>query len=304
MSANQNPRNPAIQHAGPRLHPAMPVVALMFLTGCSAAVSFGSVEAHVVIAWLLASMTALLPELAAGAGLQPGWLGRWRDPATVIVSVVQGAVSGAAGLLFLAQLSPSARIALTVLACASVTLAQALRDTGNRYFIPGAFACLGQFALAWWLIGEVDPWLPGTALAIFGAVTWMIAFLYRQDIRRVHSLRIERDRLLEQLHRCAAIELEADRLVTAACHDLRQPVAAIALISALLRQKTTQSELAPALASLESGVAAINRQLVRIASIAEQIRPARIHSNRCTTSTDCANRSAATIHDRASASRR
>jgi signal transduction histidine kinase len=272
MSTNQPPRKPASSEAGPGLHPAVRALVLSGITAGSAGLAIDAVDARFVAAWLLASILALVPDFVAMAGLRPVCFGRFRDCTAPLVAAAHGVVSGAAGWLFLAQLTPPARIALTLLACASVTLAQVYRGASGRAFAVHSIACLGQFALAWWWIGGANPWIPGAALTIFGGVTAMVARVYRRSTRRAHALRIEHDQLLERLRRCAAIELEADRLVSAACHDLRQPVAAISLISALLQQKATQAELAPALASLESGVSAINRQLLRIASIAEQLR--------------------------------
>ncbi len=242
------------------------------LACASAALALAAIHWPIVLAWLAAALLALIPELMSAIGVSTDPRNPWRAMTASIACAAHGLVSGAAAPLFLSDLPTATGMALTLFACTSAILA-ALPDGADR---PGfrfhAIACLGPFVLAWWLMDGEGKWLAGVSVAGFGLTASVIEHLLHRLTRRCHRLQLERQQLLERLGRCAAIERQSERLVGAACHDLRQPVAAIALVSALLRQKASDPSLEPALAALENGVVAINRQLLRIAGVADELR--------------------------------
>ena len=276
-----------------RLHArqgAFASVSALAVAAWMAAIAAGSVPDTLLAAWLLASALAV----AASASALPA-LRRLKDdqfPAAARLqqagAALAGLVSGAAATLFLPALSWPARAALSVAACAG--LAGAIVEPGRQgpAFRLQLACCAGQFALAWWRLGEPGAAQVAWALAGFAvlaaATSTAIDRLNRQSLARA----IENRRLAESLAQARDEAVAADRakshFIAAASHDLRQPAAALALTASLLRRQVGDPALAPAMQGLERSVATLNDLLGQLLDlsrldagrIAPEIRPVAI----------------------------
>lgn len=276
-----------------RLHArqgAFASVSALAVAAWMAAIAAGSVPDTLLAAWLLASALAV----AASASALPA-LRRLKDdqfPAAARLqqagAALAGLVSGAAATLFLPALSWPARAALSVAACAG--LAGAIVEPGRQgpAFRLQLACCAGQFALAWWRLGEPGAAQVAWALAGFAvlaaATSTAIDRLNRQSLARA----LENRRLAESLAQARDEAVAADRakshFIAAASHDLRQPAAALALTASLLRRQVGDPALAPAMLGLERSVATLNDLLGQLLDlsrldagrIAPEIRPVAI----------------------------
>lgn len=276
-----------------RLHArqgAFASVSALAVAAWMAAIAAGSVPDTLLAAWLLASALAV----AASASALPA-LRRLKDdqfPAAARLqqagAALAGLVSGAAATLFLPALSWPARAALSVAACAG--LAGAIVEPGRQgpAFRLQLACCAGQFALAWWRLGEPGAAQVAWALAGFAvlaaATSTAIDRLNRQSLARA----LENRRLAESLAQARDEAVAADRakshFIAAASHDLRQPAAALALTASLLRRQVGDPALAPAMQGLERSVATLNDLLGQLLDlsrldagrIAPEIRPVAI----------------------------
>jgi signal transduction histidine kinase len=276
-----------------RLHArqgAFASVSALAVAAWMATIAAGSVPDTLLAAWLLASALAV----AASASALPA-LRRLKDdqfPAAARLqqagAALAGLVSGAAATLFLPALSWPARAALSVAACAG--LAGAIVEPGRQgpAFRLQLACCAGQFALAWWRLGEPGAAQVAWALAGFAvlaaATSTAIDRLNRQSLARA----IENRRLAESLAQARDEAVAADRakshFIAAASHDLRQPAAALALTASLLRRQVGDPALAPAMQGLERSVATLNDLLGQLLDlsrldagrIAPEIRPVAI----------------------------
>ena len=234
---------------------------------CSAAIAAGKVPSAALGAWILLSIGALLLRLHAsrliGAASVPH--APAVDRLQLAGAAASGLVAGAAGTLFLPLLDDPGRIALSVLGCAG--LFAAVVDFGHqgRPFRLYAACCIGQFSLAWWRLGEPGSELVAAALLGFWALAGIAATAVDRLGRKILSTAIENRRLVESLAAEHARALAADRakshFIAAASHDLRQPAAALSLMTGLLRQQVKDPALTPTVRGLERSVQAMNELL-------------------------------------------
>lgn len=158
-----------------------------------------------------------------------------------------------------------AQVALTLLACAA--LYAEIADPGHRGrpFRLQAAGCIGQFALAWWRLDDPGSTLVPAALLGFWGLAGLAAAGVEQLDRQVRGMAAENRRLVESLATEHARARAADRarsaFVAATGHELRQPAAALALMTGLLRQQNADPALAPTVRGLERAAQAMNELL-------------------------------------------
>ncbi len=179
-----------------------------------------------------------------------------------LAAALGGLIAGAAGTLFLPLLEPPARLAITVAACAG--LAAAIVDIGHqgRPFRLQTACCMGQFALAWWRLDEAGAGVVAASLAGFGLLAAFASTHIDRLGRQMLAGSLENRRLAESLAiehgRAVAADRAKTHFIAAASHDLRQPAAALSLMTHLLRQQATDPALAPTVTGLERSVNAMN----------------------------------------------
>ncbi|HRO59422.1 MAG TPA: ATP-binding protein [Burkholderiaceae bacterium] len=243
---------------------SLAMVSTLGITLCSAAIAAGKVPASALAAWIALSVGALLLRLHASRLVAVASV-----PHAPAIDRLQragaaagGLVAGAAGTLFLQMLDPPAQVALTLLACAGVFAV--ILDFGHQGlpFRLHAACCIGQFALAWWRLGDPGSELVSAALLGFWLLAGIAATAVDRLGRQVLAAAIQNRRLAESLAAEHARALAADRakshFIAAASHDLRQPAAALSLMTGLLRQRVTDPALAPTVRGLERSVQAMN----------------------------------------------
>ena len=253
-----------------RLHARQGVLAAvsaLAVAAWMAAIAAGSVPDTLLAAWLLASALAV----AATASALPA-LRRLEDEQLAAAARLQqagaalaGLVSGSAATLFLPALSWPARTALSIAACAG--LAGAIVEPGRQgpAFRLQLACCAGQFALAWWRLGEPGATQVAWTLAGFAVLAAATSTAVDRLNREALARALENFRLAGSLARARDQAVAADRakshFIAAASHDLRQPAAALALTASLLRGQVDDPALAPAMQGLERSVAALNELL-------------------------------------------
>lgn len=256
-----------------RLHARQGVLAAvstLAVAAWMAAIAAGSVPDTLLAAWLLASALAA----AATASALPA-LGRLQEdqlPAATRLqqagAALAGLVSGAAATLFLPALSWPARTSLSIAACAG--LAGAIVEPGRHgpAFRLQLACCAGQFALAWWRLGEPGAGQVAWTLAGFAVLAAATSTALDRLNRRALARALENRRLAESLALARDQAVAADRakshFIAAASHDLRQPATALALTASLLRRQVGDPALAPATEGLERSVAALNELLEQL----------------------------------------
>jgi signal transduction histidine kinase len=253
-----------------RLHARQGVLAAvsaLAVAAWMATIAAGSVPDTLLAAWLLASALAV----AATASALPA-LRRLKDeqlPAAARLqqssAALAGLVSGAAATLFLPALSWPARTALSIAACAG--LAGAIVEPGRQgpAFRLQLACCAGQFALAWWRLGEPGAaqvaWVLAGFAVLAAASSTAIDRLNRQSLARALENRRLADSLALARDQAVAADRAKSHFIAAASHDLRQPAAALALTTSLLRRQVDDPALAPAMQGLERSVTALNELL-------------------------------------------
>jgi two-component system, sensor histidine kinase len=162
--------------------------------------------------------------------------------------------------------------------------------TRTRVFITFALLCFAPLILRVAWVGDAyHLQLAGILSLIFG-VTIPLARNYGQTLRRAIHLKLRADELTEQLRleKISADQARAaaeianrakTQFFTAASHDLRQPLHALGLFAEVLRQKTTSTEVAPLVNSINASVDALEGlfsellDINRIDSGAQEVRP-------------------------------
>ncbi len=166
-----------------------------------------------------------------------------------------GLLLGAAASLFFPYIDPAGRMLITLALAGWLAAAMALHAAFPRHARLHLLLVLGQLALAWWLAE------PEQGLYWAGGLIVAALLLERLSHRLSHTLAIaqrgrhERRELLRRLavesRQARAASAAAARFLTAASHDLRQPAAALSLMSGLLSERCAD----PALKPLTDGIA-------------------------------------------------
>jgi signal transduction histidine kinase len=230
----------------------------------TAAVSNGQVPALLLVCWLLSSLVVLAASYMASHALEGARPG---DAAAVerlqqLGAALCGLASGAAASLFLALLDPPTRLAITVAACAGLCVAIVEFGRHGSPFRLQTACCVGQFALAWWRLDEPGSGLLAASLAGFGLLAALASSSVDRLAGRVLAMSLENRRLAESLAVEHGRALAADRakthFVAAASHDLRQPAAALSLMTNLLREQVKDPALAPLVTGLQRSVNSMN----------------------------------------------
>jgi signal transduction histidine kinase len=229
-----------------------------------ATVVAGQVPPYLLFAWLLPSLAAVA---AASIGSRAFERANRADAAAVdrlqhLSAALLGLTSGAAATLFLPLLDLPERLAITLAACAGLCAAIVEVGRHGRPFRLQAACCIGQFALAWWRLSEAGAGLVAASLAGFAALAALASGSVERLGRQVLAVAIENRHLAESLSVEHARAVAADRakthFVAAASHDLRQPAAALSLMTNLLREQARDPALAPLVNGLERSVASMN----------------------------------------------
>jgi two-component system, sensor histidine kinase len=140
--------------------------------------------------------------------------------------------------------------------------------TQPRVFITFALLCFAPMIVRVAYVGDAYHLQLAGILSLIFSVTIPLARNYGQTLRRAIHLKLRADELTEQLRleKIAADEARTaaeianrakTKFFTAASHDLRQPLHALGLFAEALRQKTTSTEVAPLVNSINASVDAL-----------------------------------------------
>jgi signal transduction histidine kinase/CheY-like chemotaxis protein len=294
----------ALYRQGGRAGWASVVVAL-----CLVAVMWRFVASDLILAWLsltLAVVAIRMPLLRAHAG-DPRRERRakvWARRYTWMV-LAHGACWGLASILFLDAASP--------LGVASFLVVAALVPTGNvatqANHLPAVYAILFSTLvpaiLRLALLGG-GQYLPLAAtLSLY--LAFLVAFarlqsrtigsgirLRLENLALIEALQVEKEQAEAQRERAEQASLAKSRFLAAASHDLRQPLHALGLFSASLRDATTEPDTQARvdriltsvdalesllnelldLSRLDAGQVSIHLQAVRVEPVFERLRAA------------------------------
>lgn len=258
----------------------IPIV-IALLAGYVAHLGHGYARAAWIVAWAGATIGALaLRALLVSRVRRSGGLRvaphRWADR-FVAFTAVNGLVSGTAALLFMPALPLDRQALLTMIMCCWGVGAIAANAAYPRVYYAFAIPLFAQIGLAWLLNG-----LPGSGfiivlLAAFAAI--LVLFVRDNGRLVVESIRLRyaNQRLLDQQRdfierlrgayesaRAAHLKAEAanrakSQFLAAASHDLRQPLHALSLLTAVLHDIAESDSVRRVGEQLERSVTSLDR---------------------------------------------
>jgi signal transduction histidine kinase/ActR/RegA family two-component response regulator len=187
-------------------------------------------------------------------------------------SLFNGAWTGALPIFFFANLSVEARAALTVVSLLSLTAGLATFAPYRRGYLWVLGLALPPLILSWALFGGGGSWIVVVTLAVFGALMVKLSHHLADVFKKSVEIRFERERVVEALrrekeqtelawHKAEEASRAKSRFLASASHDLRQPVHALGLFSAVLDVSAETQQLR-AIASNISAVSDIIRKLL------------------------------------------
>jgi len=173
-----------------------------------------------------------------------------------------GLLLGAAASLFFPYIDPAGRMLTTLALAGWLAAAMALHAAFPRHARLHLLLVLGQLALAWWL-SEPELGL-SWACALMAAAVLLERLSHRlsRTLAIAQRGRHERRELLRRLavesRQARAASAAAARFLTAASHDLRQPAAALSLMSGLLSERCMDPALKPLTDGISRSSVALN----------------------------------------------
>lgn len=187
-------------------------------------------------------------------------------------ALFNGAWTGALPIAFFAELSVEARAALTVVSLLSLTAGAATFASYRTGYLWVLGLAMPPLALNWALLGGSSSWIVVVTLLVFGALMVRLSRHLAEVFERSVEIRFERERVVEQLRRekeqterarqqAEEASRSKSRFLASASHDLRQPVHALGLFSAVLGASAETKQL-QSIASNISAVSEIIRKLL------------------------------------------
>jgi signal transduction histidine kinase len=193
------------------------------------------------------------------------------------LAAVSGVVSGSAALLFFAALPADRQALLTMVMCCWGAGALASSSAYPRAYLFFALPLFAQIAIAWLQADAPGAWFIAILLVAFLAM--MIVFVREGGRVVVESieLRFANEELLAQkeqligLLRAEVEKVEAARakaeeasrsksqFLASASHDLRQPLHALSLLTALLREASTDNHVREVGRHIDQSVQSLER---------------------------------------------
>lgn len=224
-----------------------------------------------ILPWSLLLAAALFVRTLAAAR----FLGR-RDPRTAsgvvnifsLTSGLTGLLVGASAGLFFSQVDHSTRLALTIVLFGWLAAGVLLHAAFSRHALLHGGAVLAQLAVAW----ALTPDTPGLQIALgvlgFGALLARLSIQLTaslgETIRQRHQVRQLVRRLRNEREAALRKGNSSAHLLATASHDLRQPATSLALLSALLRDRSTDPALQPLVAGIERSASTLNDLLASL----------------------------------------
>lgn len=189
-----------------------------------------------------------------------------------LFALFNGAWTGALPIAFFAELSVEARAALTVVSLLSLTAGAATFASYRTGYLWVLGLAMPPLALNWALLGGGTSWIVVVTLLVFGALMVRLSRHLAEVFERSVEIRFERERVVEQLRRekeqterarqqAEEASRSKSRFLASASHDLRQPVHALGLFSAVLGASAETKQLQSIAANI-SAVSEIIRKLL------------------------------------------
>lgn len=209
-------------------------------------------------AWaLLVALVSLARSLVALSLLRKRFCRDARPHAALfrLSTGLTGLLLGAAASLFFPYSDPTGRMLITLALAGWLAAAMALHAAFPRHARLHLLLVLGQLALAWWLTEPEQGLFWACGLIVAGVLLERLSHQLSRTLAIAQRGRHERRELLRRLavesRQARAASAAAARFLTAASHDLRQPAAALSLMSGLLSERCAD----PALKPLTDGIA-------------------------------------------------
>jgi signal transduction histidine kinase/CheY-like chemotaxis protein len=187
-------------------------------------------------------------------------------------ALFNGVWTGALPIAFFAELSVEARAALTVVSLLALTAGAATFASYRRGYLWVLALAMPPLILNWALLGGSRSWIVVVTLVVFGALMVKLSRHLAEVFERSVEIRFDRERVVEQLRRekeqtelarqkAEEASRAKSRFLASASHDLRQPVHALGLFSAVLGASAETQQL-QALANNISAVSEVIRKLL------------------------------------------
>lgn len=185
---------------------------------------------------------------------------------------INGTAVGISAPLFFANLPDAARaivaMVLVGLSAGGIATSAAYRPAFAAYILPA----LLPLAYSWFIVGDGQHIVIGVLVLLFIFILFTFVRENHQLLSESFSIRFEREKLvraLEQKHiELLAAKEQAEeagrakaRVLAAASHDLRQPLHALSLYSAVLARNPTQETLAVVSQHIDLSVRALSALL-------------------------------------------
>lgn len=221
-----------------------------------------------ILPWsLLLAACFFLRTLAAARFL--GQRGKRETSAVVgvfsLTSGLSGLLIGAGAGLFFPQIDHPTRLTLTILIFAWLAAAVLLHAAFARHALLHGGAVLVQLGVAWGLAPNVPGVLIAIGMLAYGCLLARLSLQLNatliETMRRRHQVRSLVRRLASDREAALTSGNSSARLLAIASHDLRQPATSLGLLSALLRERSTDPELQPLVHGIERSAATLNELL-------------------------------------------
>lgn len=167
-------------------------------------------------------------------------------------ALFNGAWTGSLPLLFFAQMSVEARLALTVVTLLALTAGAATFASYRAGYLWVLALAMPPLVYDWAVYGGERSWVVVVTLLVFGALMARLSRHLGDVFERSVVIRFEREQVVEQLRREKALTEAArqqaeeasrakSRFLANASHDLRQPAHALGLFTGVL-EDTAQTQ--------------------------------------------------------------
>jgi signal transduction histidine kinase len=240
---------------------------------------WGYIDAAVVLGWagatvaVVAVRALLLARYAAGTAMNPQvWARRMQA-----FALLSGAVSGAAAPLFFGALPLDHQAVLTMVLCCLGAGGIATSGAYPRAYYSFALPYFAQIAVVWLKPGAPDAWFISFLLIFFLVV--MVIFVRDNGRMVVESIRLRfanEELLAQKEHLIELLRTEFDKAESArtkaeqanrsksqflasASHDLRQPLHALSLLTALLKEASADSHVREVGRHIDQSVQSLDR---------------------------------------------
>ncbi len=158
---------------------------------------------------------------------------------------ISGIITGSAPFLFFPSLEPIEQMFLTMIICCMVTGATASLGAYLSLYASYATIFMVQLIWAWLITGNAHASFVAILLLLYGLIMIGFATSFSREVMTGVAIRFENQELMVKLE---AARREADaanaaksQFLAAASHDLRQPLHALSLYSAVLKLRSTDA---------------------------------------------------------------